>query len=110
MKKIFAIASITALCMLFVFSCKKEVKQSGTNAVPQNVIDKIHQLGFTTQGISRHEDGFLVEGDIVITENELNSTPSSQFLRIGEEEQYRTTNLVKSLPRTITVSLSSRLP
>jgi hypothetical protein len=39
----------------------------------------------------------------------LNSKPETQFLRVGEEEQYRTTNLVRSLPRTIKVSLSSSL-
>jgi Zn-dependent protease with chaperone function len=33
-----------------------------------------------------------------------------KFLRVGETEQYRTTNLVKALPRTIRVGISTSLP
>ncbi|HET9433298.1 MAG TPA: M57 family metalloprotease, partial [Chitinophagaceae bacterium] len=38
----------------------------------------------------------------------LNSTPGGNFLRIANNEQYRTTNLVTA-PRVITVSLDSKL-
>jgi hypothetical protein len=95
---------------LFVFnSCKKEVKQQTVSGVSQSVTDKISKLGFSTQDVAVHEDGYLVEGDIIITAQELDAVPDAQFLRVGEVEQYRTYNLV-STPRTITVSLSSRLP
>src|SRR5688572_19038461 len=96
---------------LFVFnSCKKEIKQESVATVSSSVKDKISRLGFSTQNVSVHEDGYLVEGDIIITEKELDAIPSAQFLRVGQEEQYRTYNLVTALPRVITVSLSSRLP
>ena len=110
MRKLVTI-SFALTVSVFVFnSCKKEIKQESVATVSTSVKDKISMLGFSTQNVSVHEDGYLVEGDIIITEKELNAVPSAQFLRVGEEEQYRTYNLVTGLPRVITVSLSSRLP
>jgi uncharacterized protein YjaZ len=51
-----------------------------------------------------------VEGDIVLSDANLDAVPEMQFLRVGSEEQYRTYNLVTRLPRVITVSIASRLP
>src|SRR5436190_9229690 len=103
------------ICLLFfigvvvLFSCKKEGKPV-SDEVPQSVKDQISALGFTSANAQKIDEGYLVEGDIIITPELLNSSPQSQFLRVGNEEQYRTTNLVKSLPRTITVSLDRRIP
>jgi len=103
------------ICLLFLigvvvlFSCKKEGKPV-SNEVPQSVKDQISALGFTSANAQKIDEGYLVEGDIIITPELLSSSPQSQFLRVGNEEQYRTTNLVKSLPRTITVSLDRRIP
>src|SRR4030095_15294068 len=103
------------ICLLFfvgmvvLFSCKKEAKPV-SDEVPQSVKDQITALGFTSANAQKIDEGYLVEGDIIITPELLNSSPQTQFLRVGEEEQYRTTNLVKSLPRTITVSLDWRIP
>ena len=103
------------ICFLFfigvvvLFSCKKEGKPV-SDEVPQSVKDQISALGFTSANAQKIDEGYLVEGDIIITPELLSSSPQSQFLRIGDEEQYRTTNLVTSLPRTITVSLDRRIP
>ena len=103
------------ICLLFsigvvvLFSCKKEDKPVSQD-VPQSVKDQITALGFTASTAQKIDEGYLVEGDIIITPELLNSSPQTQFLRVGDEEQYRTTNLVKSLPRTITVSLDRRIP
>lgn len=103
------------ICFLFfigvvvLFSCKKE-GQPVSQEVPQSVKDQITTLGFTSANAQKIDEGYLVEGDIIITPELLNSSPESQFLRVGNEEQYRTTNLVKSLPRTVTVSLDRRIP
>src|SRR5215207_10747311 len=92
-------------------SCKKTAQETSQNDISQETLAKINSLGFGTSTVQKHEDGYLVEGDIILTEELLNSTPSNLLLRIGEVEQYRTTNLVKvGGTRTITVSLSSRLP
>lgn len=109
MKRNLKLSLILFLCFSSLIACKKELKQESAPQVPQSVINKVHQFGFSAQNIAVHEDGYLVEGDIIITDKELNAIPESQFLRIGEVEQYRTYNVVTGLPVTITVSISSRL-
>jgi len=103
------------ICLLFIsgsvalFSCKKEGKPVSED-VSQSVKDQISALGFTSANAQKIDEGYLVEGDIIITPELLNSSPQTQFLRVGNEEQYRTTNLIKGLPKTITVSLDRRIP
>jgi len=96
---------VAVLCLLF--ACKKDAAVNQATPVSDKVLQQIHELGFSNKDVVVHEDGYLVEGDIVITEKELGTKPAIQLLRIGGEEQYRTTNLVKGLPRVITVSISS---
>lgn len=68
-------------------------------------------MGLTTQDIKRVDGGYLVEGDIVITDENLANRPAYQMLRVGDEEQYRTTNLVSvSTSRTISIRVSTSLP
>ena len=102
---------LLSIVSLGVVSCSKEVKApEATSEVSQEAKDKIFALGYTSTGAQKIEEGYLVEGDIVLTENDLNSTSVNHFLRIGGEEQYRTNNLVTGLPRVITVSISDQLP
>jgi hypothetical protein len=103
------ICFLSFIGMVVLSSCKKEGKPV-SDEVPQSVKDQISALGFTSANAQKIDEGYLVEGDIIITPELLGSSPQSQFLRVGNEEQYRTTNLVKSLPRTITVSLDRRIP
>lgn len=106
MKK-FLISSLAVFITALVFTaCKKEVKQVATDEIPESVMSKIKTLGFSTTGAKKVEEGYLVEGDIVLNDELLSSVPESKLLRIGDVEQYRTTNLVKSLPRTITIKVS----
>jgi hypothetical protein len=94
-----------------LIACKKDpeaVEQK--QQISQDVLDKIYALGFTNKNVQLHEEGYLVEGDIVITEEQLNSKPDALFLRVGDEEQYRTTNTVTGLPRNISIRVSSTLP
>jgi len=108
MKKIvmpFAVVCITA--MTFV-ACKKDAKSSADNdAVSQEVLAKIQNQGFSTQSVKKVDNGYLVEGDIILTDENLNSKSTSPTLLIAQEEQYRTTNLVTRLPRVITVSVTN---
>lgn len=105
---------ITKVCLGFLFlglittSCKRENVQS-PNDLTAVTLQKIEAQGFSTENVRKVEGGYLVEGDIVLTEENLNSQSKSPNLLIANDEQYRTTNLVKSLPRVITVSLSGTL-
>ena len=107
--KLFLKSGIAILSIaLLATSCKKE-NAATINEVPQDVMKKIEAQGFSTENVRKVDRGYLVEGDIVLTEENLNSQSVSPNLLIATDEQYRTTNLVKALPRTITVSVSGTL-
>jgi hypothetical protein len=111
-KTILKTTAVVAGCMIMLFACRKNVKNEGasTSTVSEEALAKIYNLGFSNKNVIPDGNGnYIVEGDILLSEDDLNSVPESQFLRIGGEEQYRTTNLVRNLPRTITVSLASSL-
>ena len=92
---------------VMIISCKKEATVA-EEEISQETLTKIYNHGFGTSDVQRVEEGYLVEGDIILTEEFLNRVPGGNFLRIANEEQYRTTNLVDA-PRTITVSLDNKL-
>ncbi len=95
--------------MALLASCQKdEALSAGEQEITQETLARIADLGFGTDKVERHDDGYLVEGDIVLTEQMLNSSPDRKTLRIAEVEQYHTFNLVNGLPRTITLSASGR--
>ena len=101
--------AIAALSILAV-SCKKDAKAPAQEeGISNDVLAKIYNLGYGTKDVKIHPEGYLVEGDIVLTKEQLDQKPETNFLRIAGEEQYRTYNLVGSLPRTITVRVSSTL-
>jgi hypothetical protein len=109
MKTLFKTVAAASFAALLFSSCKKESKQPPIDEISQETLSKIQALGFGTGSVEKHEDGYMVEGDIVLTEAYLNSQSSYTLLRVGDEEQYRTTNLVKA-PRVIRVSISTKLP
>lgn len=110
MKKLHTVLAVAFLTACFM-SCKKDSSEPAQDGISQETLAKIKSLGFGTSSVQKHEDGYLVEGDIILTEDFLNSSPAGIVLRVGEEEQYHTTNLVSvNGSRIITVSLSSRLP
>jgi hypothetical protein len=105
------LSTLSLVAMVSLFSCQKEEEHvASSDSISEETLSKIHKLGFSTQNVQRIEEGYLIEGDIVLTDVDLNTTPEISLLRVGAEEQYHTTNLVKSLPRVITVSISSKLP
>src|SRR5688572_7575264 len=102
--------SLLAVLSVSMLACKKEAKEIPQEEISTETLTKIHNHGFGTTSVERTDGGHLVEGDILLTEEFLNGTPGGNFLRIANDEQYRTTNLVTGLPRNITVSISSQLP
>lgn len=107
---LFKTGLITVCAASLLFACTKsnetktEVKADDISA---DVTKSIAQLGFSTDNVRKIGDNYLVEGDILLTKENLAETSTSPTLRIAETEQYRTTNLVKNLPRTVTVSVSN---
>jgi hypothetical protein len=92
MKKItlFAVACFAA--MTFV-SCKKDVKDSG---IATEDLNAIKAMGLSTDGIKKVDGGYLVEGDIMISNDRLNERSSAPNLVIAQEEQYHTFNLLSA--------------
>ena len=98
--------ALVGVMTLSIVSCKKEAKAPEQEEISQATLARIAELGFSNANVQKIEEGYLVEGDIVLTAASLNETPSTPWLRIAEVEQYRTFNLVTGTPRTITVSSS----
>jgi hypothetical protein len=107
MKKL-TIPLIAALCVAIIFSaCKKNTKTVATDEIPEATLSQIQALGFSTQDVQKRPNGYLVEGDILLSESQLNSNPSSPNLVIAREEQYRTFNIVGNSYSNINVTLNS---
>jgi hypothetical protein len=110
MKKfLFSFSLLTMMAV--VVSCTKTKDVSPADEISADVKAKVQALGFGTSSLEKHEDGYLVEGDILLTEELLNSVPQHSLMQIAKEEQYRTTNLVNAgSGRVIRVSISNKLP
>jgi hypothetical protein len=101
--------SALALAALLLTSCSEKTEVA-KDQVSHEALAKIQALGFSTHNVQRDGDTYIVEGDIRLTDRDLAGAYSNgKLLRIGDVEQYRTTNLVAA-PRNITVSVSSMLP
>lgn len=102
---------LLSIVSLGIVSCSKDAKftEPDPNAISPETQAKISALGFGTNGAYRADGGYIVEGDIFLTEESLNERPTTPLLRIAGEEQYRTFNLVTGTPRTITVSHSGTI-
>lgn len=108
MKQLKFISALVLSISLIITSCSK--KAESPNELSQDEINAIAAMGFSTDGIFEEADGFIVEGDIFIPRTDLGKKLNSNGLVVANEEQYRTTNLITGLPRTITVQVSSTLP
>jgi hypothetical protein len=101
---------MAGLASVMLFSCQKDKTLSTTTqGVSGDVLLQIKALGFGTSNVQKHDDGYLVEGDIILTPEILGRNVNGSLLRVANAEQYRTTNLVTGLPRNITVSVASNL-
>jgi hypothetical protein len=97
--------------MVALTACKKDAKTT-VDEISQETLAKISNLGFSTNDVQKIDEGYLVEGDIVLTAANLaEGRPFSPSLRIAEEEQYNTNNLViiSGASRNITVSASGNI-
>ncbi len=100
---------LMAIAMVaLMFSCQKQDKVS-QEGISDDVIAAIGQAGFSTTGVIKDDDGYIVEGDIFLSSSMLAAKPGWRTMTIAETEQYHTTNTVSGT-RTITVSLASKLP
>jgi hypothetical protein len=110
MKKLIKTAFALSLTGLLFAACSKKQNTDETIApkgvVSEAVMSKIKAAGFSTDNVVVAEGGYLVENDILLTDEILNTAVTSPTLRIANDEQYRTNNLVSGLPRTIKIKVT----
>src|SRR5688572_15186571 len=104
MKKVLTMTAIIMVCA--IISCQNDEGLVSQDKISKVTLDKIKALGFSTENVMRVDGAYLVEGDILLHDHDLNSSPNVKRLRIAEVEQYHTFNLVEALPRIISVSSS----
>lgn len=95
--------SVLACLLLVLSACYQEVELIDNEpSVAAEIIEQVAALGFNPDGIERVDEGYRVEGDIILTYDFLRETPPT--LAVPNTEQYRTTNLVDPMgQRVITV-------
>jgi len=105
----FLALALTGALAVSMFACTKQepADTSNKDEISKSTLSQISALGFSTENARKVEGGYLVEGDIVLTDDNLNSKSNSPNLNIAQTEQYRTTNLVTGLPRVITISVTN---
>jgi dual-action HEIGH metallo-peptidase len=108
MKKLLTPFAAICLLALTVSSCKKETHETIRDEVSPEVLAKISNLGFSTDGVKKEAGGYLVEGDILLSPSDLDARPTTPNMFVAQEEQYRTFNLVSATKHaTIKVALNN---
>ena len=99
MKRLSSVLMLAVVAGGVFFACENENVAPG-DQIPDEVYSKLTQLGFSTDGLMRFEDGYLVENDIYLTDADLGRMSPGKD--IPTVEQYSTDNLVNG-PRVINV-------
>ncbi|MFN7015043.1 MAG: M57 family metalloprotease, partial [Bacteroidia bacterium] len=116
MQKLIKTLLVLALLSPAFYACNEDetaaVKEQPT--VSEEVLYQIKKLGFSTENVIKEGSGYIVEGDILLSEKELQEAyfEEALLLRIAEVEHYRTTNLVSvsGTTRTLRVAMTVNLP
>lgn len=109
MKKLLAFAAFAVLLFGLNGCAKKDASNLVTaidQEISQDIKAKINTLGFTADDAYATDGGYIVEGDIFLSDEDLSKIDPIQMLVVGNSEQYRTTNLVTGLPRNIKIRYS----
>ncbi|QJB32794.1 protease [Chitinophaga oryzae] len=105
-RQIAVIACLAAGLMMGACNRNDQQKEAQPNPVSDEVLAQIKALGFGTSDVQKRNGGYLVEGDILLTADQLNQKVGTPTLRIAKDEQYRTNNLVTALPRVVTIKVT----
>ncbi|HAA16638.1 MAG TPA: protease B [Cytophagales bacterium] len=93
-----------ALAAGLIFSaCQTEVEEPNFGEVDGFTLEALAEAGFNTTEVVKVENGYIVEKDIFMTDNDIANLAQGDHI---SGEHYSTTNLVTGTPRTITVRTS----
>jgi hypothetical protein len=106
MRKLYATLCIGLFGAMLSCQDQDELKR---DEVSSDVIAQLQAAGFdTSEGLSKYKDGYLVEYDIFVTEKDVaNLQAATSVGKNATEEHYRTTNIVKGTPRTLSVYMDA---
>jgi hypothetical protein len=108
MKRLIRPFAAVCVAALSFTACQKNNNDVDANALPQDVINQIQNLGFSTDGAKKVDGGYLVEGDIILRPSDLAGSPTSPNMIIANEEHYHTFNMVNTTNHaTIKVALNN---
>jgi hypothetical protein len=111
MKKKIKCSVLAAIAVLTLLSCKKNGVMQATEDPLAAVKATIRLQGFNVADLKKMDGGYLVEGDIFYTEENLRAGLDNTM--VPATEQYRTANIVSLPPapssRTITIGLAANL-
>jgi Dual-action HEIGH metallo-peptidase len=107
MKKVMRLCGFAVFAALTFTSCKKNADAAAAVEDPlAGAKATIKAHGFDVSDLKKVEGGYLVEGDIFYSEENMQTGPQNSM--VPTEEQYRTFNRV-NIPRNITIRLASNL-
>ncbi|WP_346320824.1 M57 family metalloprotease [Chitinophaga sp. YIM B06452] len=104
---IFSILFVAAIVTLAACQKDQKTETSAQGQVSEETLAQIKAKGFSTENVRAWNGGYIVENDIFLDQETLTTESSTPNVRIAEVEQYRTNNLVKSLPRVISIQVSN---
>lgn len=107
MQKLLRLLALPVVLGMF-FSCERNDAVSQDDGISSDVLAQVAAAGFSTEKVIRDGDGYIIEGDIYLSHEDLFKVPAA--FRLPNLEQYSTNNLVTGLPRVITIALNNRLP
>ena len=81
----------------------QDALQEQLSPVPDHARDLFVELGYDANDVVMEGDNYLLQNDIVVTPDALAEMAEELTSNGPAEEQYRTSNLVRRLPRTIRV-------
>ena len=109
-KSLSLFAAFCALVMLFSACAKSDqiTELAKGDEVTQDIKARITAMGFHADEAIRTEGGYVVEGDIFLSDDDLvNPLVQIKALIVANTEQYRTNALVTGLPRLIKVRVNT---
>lgn len=96
MKRIYNLMALAIIVSVISVSCSDQSEAVPVDEVPAEVLNKLVGLGFDVETIApiRFEEGYLVEGDIYLTD--VSIANMGQPNHLATVEQYSTNNLVST--------------
>jgi hypothetical protein len=106
MKRTLKMAGLAAMAAVIFTGCaKQDTVKVNADGLSATEVQMIRSAGLKPDGAKKLAEGYLIEGDLLLTAQELDQlkTGNGPELIVANSEQYRTTRLVTGLPRTLRV-------